>query len=46
MFKFIENFIKKLGEENAKTFGTGKLDCCNLNKPKDTNVQNIKKANN
>ena len=33
MFKFIKNFLKKLEEANDKSFGSGKLDCCGMNKP-------------
>lgn len=32
MLKFLKNLIEKLAEENTKTFGTGRLDCCDLNK--------------
>ncbi|WP_315116289.1 LDCC motif putative metal-binding protein [uncultured Clostridium sp.] len=33
MRNLIKKFIKKLADENSKTFGTGeKLDCCNINK--------------
>ncbi len=36
MFKFIKNYfnksIKKMAKENEKSFGNGKLDCCDLNK--------------
>lgn len=35
MFKFINNFLKKIEEQNSKSFGSGKLDCCDLNKSKD-----------
>ncbi|MDF2678091.1 MAG: hypothetical protein K0Q97_2428 [Bacillota bacterium] len=45
MFKFIENFIKKLGEENDKSFGNGKLDCCGLNKTQPVKVQETKNTN-
>lgn len=31
MKKFLKKFIKKIAEENSKTFGTNKLDCCGLN---------------
>lgn len=40
MFKFIKNWIDKLAKENKKTFGTDRMDCCDLNKPKNTKVQN------
>lgn len=39
MFKFIKNWLDRLGEENKKTFGTGRMDCCDLNKPKNTITQ-------
>lgn len=45
MFKFIENFIKKLGEANDQSFGNGKLDCCGLNKKQPVKVQNDKNTN-
>lgn len=33
MKNIFKNFIKKLANENSKTFsGNEKLDCCNLNK--------------
>ncbi|UZQ48905.1 LDCC motif putative metal-binding protein [Clostridium kluyveri] len=38
MFKFLKKLIKKIEEENNKTFGAGKLDCCDLNKT--TNISN------
>jgi len=34
MFK---KFIEKLGNENEKTYGGKKLDCCDLNKQKPKN---------
>lgn len=37
MFKFIKAWLDRLAKENEKSFGTGRLDCCDLNKPK--NVQ-------
>ena len=39
MFKFIKNWLNRLAEENEKSFGKGKLDCCDLNKPKNANSQ-------
>lgn len=33
MLKFLKNFLKKLEEANSKSFGNGRLDCCELNKP-------------
>lgn len=39
MFKFIKNWLDRLAKENEKSFGTGRLDCCDLNKPNNTNVQ-------
>jgi hypothetical protein len=33
MLKFLKNLIKKIEEENNKSFGNGRLDCCGLNKP-------------
>ncbi|MDS1004157.1 hypothetical protein EXM63_10135 [Clostridium botulinum] len=32
MIKFLKKFLKKLEQENSKSFGTNKLDCCDLNK--------------
>lgn len=40
MKKWFNNFIKKIAEENSKTLGKGKLDCCGLNKS--TNIKKIK----
>lgn len=36
MKKFLEKFIKKIADQNAKSFGNGKLDCCDLNKSNNT----------
>lgn len=33
MFKFLKKFLQKLEQENGKSFGNNKLDCCDLNKP-------------
>jgi hypothetical protein len=45
MLNFIKDYfkksIKKMAEENEKSFGNGKLDCCDLNKSNNT----AKKAN-
>lgn len=38
MFKFIKNWLDRLAEENEKSFGNGRLDCCDLNKSKNTNT--------
>jgi len=46
MFKFIENFLKKIEEENNKSFGNGKLNCCDLNKGKSTVKNTVKNTNN
>lgn len=35
MLKFIEKFLKKIEDQNKKSFGEGKLDCCDLNKKDD-----------
>lgn len=48
MLNFIKEYfkksIKKMAEENEKSFGNGKLDCCDLNKSnngaKEANSQN------
>lgn len=42
VIKFIKDFIKRLGEENSKTFGDKRLDCCDLNRTNNTD----KKTNN
>ena len=34
MFKFIKDWLERLAKENEKSFGTERLDCCDLNKPK------------
>nr|WP_080285877.1 LDCC motif putative metal-binding protein [Clostridium botulinum] len=28
----LKNFLKKLEQQNSKSFGNNKLDCCDLNK--------------
>jgi hypothetical protein len=43
MFNFIKRYLERLAEENKKTFGSGKLDCCDLNKSQKVNVQSQKK---
>ena len=43
MFKFIKKFLDKLTEENEKSFGSGRLDCCDLNKSKDVDTNINKK---
>jgi len=43
MFKCIENWLKRLGEQNKKSFGTNKLDCCDLNR---THTNSKKEKNN
>lgn len=35
--KAIDNFIKKLAKESEKSFGNERLDCCTLDRPKNTN---------
>jgi len=30
----INKALEKMAEENKKSFGEGKMDCCNLNKKK------------
>lgn len=40
MIKFLKNFLKKIEDQNNESFGTGKLDCCDLNKK---NTENTKK---
>lgn len=32
--KVIERFIENLGKQNKKTFGSNRIDCCNVNKKK------------
>lgn len=39
MKAFLKKFIRKIAEENDKTFGNNKLDCCGLNS---NNVKNKK----
>jgi hypothetical protein len=36
--KAFDRYLENLAEENKKTFGTGRMDCCNLNR--DTKKQN------
>ncbi|WP_255351314.1 LDCC motif putative metal-binding protein [Caloranaerobacter sp. TR13] len=38
MKKWFERLLKKIEEANKKNFGTGRMDCCELNK-KDNNVR-------
>ena len=33
----INNYLEKMAEANKKSYGSGKLDCCDLNKKKNTN---------
>lgn len=33
--KLIDDFLKKLAKENEKSFGSERLDCCKLDRPKD-----------
>lgn len=33
--KAIDKFLKNLASENEKTFGSERLDCCKLDRPKD-----------
>lgn len=30
----VQKFLEKIGQENQKTYGDKKMDCCDLNKPK------------
>ena len=32
--KMFQNFLKKLGDSNEKSFGHKRMDCCDLNKKK------------
>lgn len=32
MKKWFEKFLKKIEEANKESFGTGRMDCCDLNK--------------
>ncbi|MEA4849311.1 MAG: LDCC motif putative metal-binding protein [Clostridiaceae bacterium] len=32
--KMIDDFLKRLAAENKEQFGTEKLDCCKLDRPK------------
>ncbi|WP_251859996.1 LDCC motif putative metal-binding protein [Clostridium sp. Marseille-Q2269] len=42
MIKLLKNFLKKLEQENSKSLGSGKLDCCDLNKS-NNNTKNVNK---
>lgn len=46
MLNAIKNYfkksIKKMADENSKTFGNGKMDCCDLNRANNA----VKKSNN
>jgi len=35
--KIIDDFLKKLADQNQKQFGNEKLDCCKLDRPKQNN---------
>jgi hypothetical protein len=37
MPKWLKNFLKRIEESNKKSLGSGKLDCCDLNK-QSTNI--------
>ncbi|MBM7871143.1 hypothetical protein JOC70_002641 [Clostridium pascui] len=37
MKAFFKKFITKIAQENNKTFGNNKLDCCGLNSDNDKN---------
>ncbi|MEL7647621.1 MAG: LDCC motif putative metal-binding protein [Sedimentibacter sp.] len=39
MFNLIKDWLDRLAKENEKSFGNGRLDCCDLNKTKNTNTQ-------
>lgn len=45
MLKFIKNWLERLAKENEKSFGSGRLDCCDLNRPKNINVQTSNNTN-
>ncbi|HNR04701.1 MAG TPA: LDCC motif putative metal-binding protein [Bacillota bacterium] len=32
--KIIDDFLKRLAAQNKEQFGSEKLDCCNLDRPK------------
>jgi hypothetical protein len=44
MKKFLKNLIRRMAAENEKTFGTGKLDCCDLNKSSNPVTKNETKT--
>ncbi|NLN59077.1 MAG: hypothetical protein GX151_14435 [Gammaproteobacteria bacterium] len=46
MFKFVKSWLDRLAKENEKSFENGRLDCCDLNKPKNTNAQASKNNTN
>jgi copper chaperone CopZ len=35
--KILDNFLKKIADQNQKQFGNEKLDCCKLDRPKQNN---------
>lgn len=35
--KILDNFLKKIADQNQKQFGNEKLDCCKLDRPKKNN---------
>jgi hypothetical protein len=35
--KIINDFLKKLADQNQEQFGNEKLDCCKLDRPKQNN---------
>lgn len=43
MIKLLKKFIKNLAEENNKTFGSSRLDCCDLNKSNNNSKETSEK---
>jgi hypothetical protein len=43
MIKLIKDFIERLAAENEKNFGSGRLNCCDLNKSSNTSKKAINK---
>ncbi|WP_187287439.1 LDCC motif putative metal-binding protein [Gottschalkia acidurici] len=41
--QFLKNFLKKIEEQNNQSFGTGRLDCCDLNKSPNVNKKTVNK---
>jgi len=46
MKNMIKNWLEKLAKANGESFGSGRLDCCELNKDSKFNNKNTNKVPN